>query len=239
MVPDIGEFFYTLNYYFHYHRYMKYFVFSIDDGTVFDRDTIELFNRYNVRCTFNLNSGLDNYTWYYEDRIPITRLILQDNIHLYDNHEVASHTLTHPYLDSCSDEEVARQINEDISNLERIFNREIVSFATPFQTCGDREVELIRNNTKIQNIRLSMLDESFQYPSDKYHFKITTFDIDRALYLIEEFIKDDNAKLFIYAGHSYDFYVNNSFYKLEELLKIITSNEDIKVITMKELMNLI
>lgn len=217
---------------------MKYFVFSLDDGTIYDKDVTALFNRYHIRGTFNLNSGLDNYTWYYEDRIPITRLVLQDNIHLYDGHEVASHTLTHPYLDSCSDEEVIRQVNEDKSNLERIFNRTIRSFATPFETSGEREVELIRNNTDIRNIRLSILDESFLFPSDTYHFKITTYDIDRALYLIDRFIEDDKAELFIYAGHSYDFYVNNSFSKLEELLKIITSCHDIKVITMEELMNL-
>ena len=217
---------------------MKYFVFSLDDGTIFDKETISLFNRYGVRGTFNLNSGLDNYTWYYEDRIPITRLILEDNVDLYNGHEVASHTLTHPYLDSCSDEEVIRQVNEDIFNLERIFNRKIVSFATPFETCGDREVELIKNNTCIGNIRLSMIDESFLFPKDKYHFKITTYDIDRALYLVNEFINNEKAELFIYAGHSYDFYVNDSFSKLEELLKIITNCKDIQIVTMEELMYL-
>ena len=213
---------------------MKYFVFSIDDGTIFDKDTIKLFNAYHVPVTFNLNSGLNNFTWYYHDEIPITRLVLEDNVDLYNGHEVASHSLTHPYLDSCSDEEVVRQINEDVNNLERIFNREIVSFATPFETCGDRESSLIEHHTKIKNIRLSQLDESFSFPRDPYHIKITSYDIFRALELLPSFLEKEDA-LFIYAGHSYDFYVNNSFDKLEELLKIITSRKDVKILTMKDL----
>ena len=218
---------------------MKYFVFSLDDGTIFDKETISLFNRYGIRGTFNLNSGLNNYTWYYEDRIPITRLILEDNVDLYNGHEVASHTLTHPYLDSCSDEEVIRQVNEDINNLERIFNRKIKSFATPFETCGEREVEIIRNSTKINNIRLSEIDESFSLPSDAYHIKVTSLDIRRALELFDTFINDDNASLFVYAGHSYDFFVDNTFDLLEELLKKLNEHKDeVKVVTMQEMVNL-
>ena len=37
---------------------MKYLVFSIDDGTIFDRKTIKIFNRFNILATFYLNSGL-------------------------------------------------------------------------------------------------------------------------------------------------------------------------------------
>lgn len=212
---------------------MKYFVFSIDDGTIFDRDVISLFNRYGVKGTFNLNSGLSNFTWYYNDEIPITRLILEDNIHLYDGHEVASHTLTHPYLDRLEDDKVIMEVKRDKKNLEAIFNRKIESFATPFETAGEREVEIIKNNIDISNIRLSSIDESFAFPKDSYHIKVTALDIDRALELIEEFMKIKDGA-FIYAGHSYDFYVNNSFSKLEKLLDIITKEHDVKICSMQE-----
>ena len=129
-------------------------------------------------------------------------------------------------------------MNWDVSTLEFIFGREISGFATPFQTCGDREVYLISNYTKIKNIRLSELDESFSVPSDPYHIKVTALDIDRALQLIEKFIADRDAKVFVYAGHSYDFYVNNTFDKLEQLLHILHNNLDkIKVVTMSEMVN--
>ena len=214
---------------------MKYFVFSIDDGTVYDETTIEIFNRYGIKGTFNLNSGLQDFVWYLGD-LPIRRLPLYEYRSLYDGHEVASHTLTHPYLDQCPDDVVVREVSEDINNLEAIFEHEVKSFATPFETCGDREVWLISKYTKATNIRLSEIDESFKKPSDPYHIKVTALDINRALELIQDFINDDNAELFVYAGHSYDFYVENTFNLLEELVKILVNNKDsIKVTTMQEM----
>lgn len=216
---------------------MKYFVFSIDDGTVYDKTTIELFNKYGIKGTFNLNSGLQDFVWYLGD-IPIRRLTLYDNKHLYDGHEIASHTLTHPYLDQCPREDILREVNDDIANLEAIFNREIKGFATPFHTAGDREVDIIRYGTKVTNIRLSDLDESFKRPVDQYHIKCTSFRVQRALEVIDKFINDDEAELFVFVGHSYDFYVDNTFDKLEELLKIINEHKDtIKVLTMSEMVD--
>ena len=212
---------------------MKYIVFSLDDGTVFDRATIELFSRYDVHATFNLNSGLSSFVWYYEDKIPIYRNDLERNVHLYDNHEVASHTLTHPYLDSCPDERVIEEVRQDKANLERIFHREIVSFATPFETAGEREVELIKNNTGIKNIRLSYIDESFQIPVDPYHIPITAMDISRALELLPSFLELEEG-CFIYAGHSYDFYIGNSFDQLEEFLRSVSNRSDVRILTMGE-----
>ena len=216
---------------------MKYFVFSIDDGTIFDKTTIELFNKYHIKGTFNLNSGLPNFLWYYNSSIPILRFTLNNVVHLYDGHEVASHTLTHPYLDQCPDEIVIKEVNEDIRNLENIFHRKINSFATPFSTCGEREIELIKNNCLVTNIRISQIDESFRLPIDQFHIKITALEINRALELFDKFIDDKEAILFVYAGHSYDFYVNNTFHKLEELIQKITAREDISVLTMGEFVN--
>ena len=214
---------------------MKYFVFSIDDGTIYDEITINLFNRYGIKGTFNLNSGLDDFVWYLGE-LPIRRLHLYESRELYNGHEVASHTLTHPYLDQCGYEDVVREANEDIYNLENIFQREITSFATPFETCGDREVDIIKNSTKITNIRLSEIDESFSKPSDPYHIKVTALDIHRALELFDNFISDDNASLFVYAGHSYDFYVDNTFDLLEELVKKLVENKDkVQVVTIGEM----
>lgn len=46
----------------------KYFLLSFDDGTIYDRRFVELLNKYNIRGTFNLNSGLEDFVWYYEER---------------------------------------------------------------------------------------------------------------------------------------------------------------------------
>ena len=84
---------------------MKFLVLSFDDGTVYDERFVELLDRYQIPATFNLNSGLDDFVWYCDGH-PIRRPRLADKPQIYQNHEVASHTLTHPWLTSLSDEEL-------------------------------------------------------------------------------------------------------------------------------------
>lgn len=212
---------------------MKYFVFSLDDGTIYDEKVIKIFDKYQIHATFNLNSGLDDFVWYLND-FPIRRLVLKDHIDLYKRHEVASHTLTHPYLSSLDEKEIIRQVNEDISNLENIFQRKITSFATPFEDSGMRETEIIKKNCPISNIRISQIDESFAIPNDPFNIKITALDINHAIELLPKFINKKEG-VFIYAGHSYDFEVNSTYDKLEELIQILLRHQDIKIVTMSEL----
>ena len=104
---------------------MKYFIFSIDDGTIYDRKVIEIFNKYHIKGTFNLNSGLSDFVWYLNGR-PIERLDFKNYRSIYDGHEVASHSSTHPHLTMCPGEVIVKEVGEDIDNLERIFNRPVI-----------------------------------------------------------------------------------------------------------------
>lgn len=218
---------------------MKYFAFSIDDGTIYDKEVIALLNKYGFPATFNLNSELQDFTWYL-DKTPITRLNLYENIDLYNGHEIASHSLTHPYLDVCDDGRVIYEVDHDIENLENIFSRELYGFATPFETAGEREVALIRNNTKAKYIRLSQIDTSYKFPSDPYHIRCTSITVDDALNLVNDFINDEKAELFVSVFHSYDLFTSSSIDKLEELLQILDKNRDIvKVIPLKDVIDLI
>ena len=38
--------------------YQKAVTFSYDDGIEQDRRLVEIFNRYGMKCTFNLNTGI-------------------------------------------------------------------------------------------------------------------------------------------------------------------------------------
>ena len=213
---------------------MKYFIFSIDDGTIYDKKVIEIFNRYHIKATFNLNSGLGDFVWYLNE-MPIRRLKLFENKELYNGHEVASHSLSHPHLTSCPGEIVVKEVGEDIANLESIFNEEINTFAFPFDDFDERCIDIIKHLHNIRFIRLSEIDTSYRLPSDNYHIKITSLDVMDALNRIDEFINDKEAKLFTFVSHAYDFEVNNTYKELEKLCQIVTSSKNIKVITMKEL----
>ena len=85
----------------------KVLTMSFDDGRVEDRRLVELFNRYGVRGTFNLNAGL-----LLDDRVPPSEW--RD---LYRGHEVACHTCLHPTIARSPLDQVARQILEDRQGL--------------------------------------------------------------------------------------------------------------------------
>ena len=215
---------------------MKYFIFAIDDGTIYDKKVIAIFNKYNIRATFNLNSGLEDFVWY-KDWLEVRRLKLNDNKNFYDGHEIASHSLTHPFLTSLSDEDVYREVKEDIDNLRNIFNRDIKTFSFPFDGYDERTINIIKS-LGITHIILPAIDDSFLYPVDTYHIKVTSWNVDDALYKVKRFIEDTQAEVFIYLSHSYDYEYDNSYDKLEELCKIATSQKDIKIITISELMKI-
>jgi peptidoglycan/xylan/chitin deacetylase (PgdA/CDA1 family) len=60
---------------------------------------------------------------------------------------IGAHTLTHPVLSLCSEEEASREIRESKLNLERALGRPVWAFAYPFgnpSTMGKREMRLAR-----------------------------------------------------------------------------------------------
>ena len=57
----------------------KIFLLSFDDGTVWDKRFVELLNRYGMPCTFNLNSGLEDFVWEFEGK-PVQRQKLADTV---------------------------------------------------------------------------------------------------------------------------------------------------------------
>lgn len=58
---------------------------------------------------------------------------------------IGAHTMSHPVLAQCSEEEARREINESKAELERVLGQTVWAFAYPFgnpATMGDREVTL-------------------------------------------------------------------------------------------------
>lgn len=212
---------------------MKQFVFALDDGTVFDKKVIAIFNKYGIKATFNLNSGLQDYVWY-QDWLEVRRLKLDDVKQIYEGHEVASHSLTHPYLTSLSDEGVYREVKEDIDNLKKIFKRDIESFSFPFDGYDERTIGIIKS-LGITHIILPAIDDSFRFPPDTYYVKVTSWNIDDALEKVKRFLADDEAELFVYLSHSYDYEYGNSYDKLEELCRIVSESKDIQIINIRDI----
>ena len=97
----------------------KAFNITYDDGVLQDERFVDMLNRYGIKGTFNLNSQLMNeeFVWTHPNGMEVKRLSPERAAHLYDGHEIASHTLTHPYMQNLSDDELYRQLRSDKDDL--------------------------------------------------------------------------------------------------------------------------
>lgn len=201
----------------------KIFLLSFDDGTIWDKRFVELLNKYGMKATFNLNSGLEDFVWEFEDRLAVRRQKLMETVEQYRGHEVASHTQTHPWLNSLTPPQLAREVGEDCETIKRIFGLQEIGFGVPFTACDEREIRIIRKFVKY--IRLSAGADSFALPQDPYHIPIHGLYNDPDIReKITAFAQSDlDVALFVMAGHSYEFEALEHWDYIEELLKYIQS----------------
>lgn len=217
----------------------KAITFSYDDGTVQDVRLIEIFNKYNLKATFNLNSellGLPN-SLVCGDGIVVdhTKNKAEDVKYIYDGHEVAAHTLTHPYLPATPDDEVVRQIEEDRVKLSEIVGYEVRGMAYPCgePNCDDRIAELVKNKTKIEYARRVNTTKSFEPFSDLYKFEGTLYhhgDWDILFEMGQKFIEleTDTPKVFYIWGHAFEFDIYPERWEMfEHFCKMISGKSDI------------
>ncbi len=200
----------------------RIFLLSIDDGTIWDKPLVELLNRYGIPGTFNLNSGLEDFVWEFQGK-PVLRQRLADTVEQYRGHEVAGHTLTHPWLNSLTPPALRREVGEDCTAIKKIFGLTEIGFAVPFTACADREVNLIRKY--VRYIRLSAFSEDFSLPADPYHIPIHGLyndpDIREKLAAFAE--NDLPVSLFVMAGHAYELEHLGHWEYMDELLQYIQS----------------
>lgn len=200
----------------------KIFLLSFDDGTIWDSRLVELLNRQGIKGTFNLNSGLEDFVWEFEGK-PVIRQKLSETVEQYRGHEVASHTLTHPWLNSLTPPQLSREVGEDCAAIKAIFGLEQIGFGVPFTACDEREIRIIKKYARY--IRLSAFTDSFALPEDEYHIPIHSLYNDPDVR--EKIAKFANSalpvSLFVMAGHSYELEHLDHWGYMEELLTFIQS----------------
>ncbi len=198
----------------------KTILFSFDDGSIYDGRLVELLNRYGFRGTFHLNSGLEDFVWYYEDRFPVRRQVLSGTVEQYRGHEIASHSLHHHRLDALTPPQLRREVEEDCQTLKTIFGVTELGFGVPFTACGEREIRILRK--LVSYIRLSEFARDFSLPKDPYHIPIHALCNDGDVYeKLARFAAWEGEGLFVLAGHSYELEVLNHWEYMEDLLGYI------------------
>jgi Predicted xylanase/chitin deacetylase len=209
---------------------LKALTFSYDDGIEQDRRLVGLFNKYHLKCTFNLNSGIQSGSYRNENKgITIARMNVQGLKELYQGHEIAIHTLTHPWLEKQNLETIRNEIAQDKVNLQNIFDCHIRGMAYPYGTYDDRVIQVLKEND-IKYARTTQCTENFDVQSNLLEFKATCHhDNDKLMRLAEEFVsmKPTEPKIFYVWGHSYEFDLKNNWETIEKFCAYISNRDDI------------
>lgn len=211
-------------------KYHKALTFSFDDGVVFDRKLAALFNKYGMKCTWNLNSGkLTHADSWVNKNVIVSHLNKDEIFEVYEGHEIASHSLTHPFFDRLDYETQLNEIKSDIENLENYFHKKINGFALPYGIYNESTLKALKE-CGIKYDRLAGTTMSFDMPKDLSKFSGTChFHNPKIMELAKEFVelKPNEDKVFYIWGHSYELEVDNLWDEFEELLKFLANREDI------------
>lgn len=224
----------------------KAVTFSFDDGVTQDIKLIELLNKYNLKCTFNLNSELlsrKGCLTYNGKKIAHYKIHKDDVKYIYEGHEIAVHTLTHPNLTQCETPEIIRQVETDRLNLSELAGYEVIGMAYP---CGgvnndDRVAQIIKENTGVKYSRTITSSNSFDIQENLFRFNPTVHQInfEDMMKLGKEFVdlKPETPEIFYIWGHSYEMdFESDNWVKLEEFFKFISGRNDIFYGTNKEVL---
>ena len=218
----------------------KAFNITYDDGVLQDERFVAMLNKYGIKGTFNLNSQLmqEAFSWTHPNGMQVKRLSPERAKHLYDGHEVASHTLTHPYMHGLTDAELYRQMKSDKENLEKLFDREVRGFAVPFDYYDDR-IAACAKACGFAYARKSEFSGSFTPCADAYHWKTGIYHIDPELTNFVAAFLNTQEELAVcqIVGHSYDLDAENLWGTMELICAAISKCDDIWFCTNEELVD--
>lgn len=199
----------------------KALVLSMDDGPVQDRRLVELLGRYGIRGTFHLNSGrLGQPGHVAPEEIPS----------LYAGHEVSTHSVSHPYLDSLSRPEMIAEVGDDLAALSRLSGRDVRGHAYPFGARNATVIEVLRE-LGIAYARTADQTRDFRLPADPLAWDPSCHH-SAAGELADAFfaLPDDTLALFFIYGHSWELdsgESTNSWAYLEALAQRLGGRSDI------------
>lgn len=215
----------------------KAVTFSYDDGVTQDIRLIEMFNKYGLKATFNLNSELfsESFDLTFPGNVKVhhNSVDKRDVKKIYEGHEIAVHTLTHPDLTKADEKEITRQIVEDQKNLSELAGYEVRGMAYPggVPNYNSRVAQIIEDNTNIKYARTTICSYDFAPQRDliEFHPTIHHNEWDRLFSLAEKFLKSDSTEpqIFYIWGHSYEFDYDDSWDKMDEFCKLISDHKDI------------
>ena len=198
----------------------KVLTFSYDDGRQEDRRLVEIFNRYGMKGTFNINGLLSQ-----DERISKEEWSV-----LYAGHEVACHTAKHPTIARCPDAQILEQVLEDRRALESVLHYPVRGLAYPNGSVNRRITDMLPY-TGIRYGRTVHSTQSFAMPDDYMMWDPTAHHNNPELMKLGGQFIDLFKTQYLYMmyvwGHSYEFTLKDNWSVIENFCKMMSGHEDI------------
>lgn len=219
----------------------KALTFSYDDGVEEDIRLADIFRKYNLKATFNLNSG----TFGPDDGSNPTnrkhrKLSRREALEVYtkDLFEVACHGVHHEYLTACDTAAACIDVIDDRRNLEQMFDRQIHGMAYANGVFNDDVVNVLRAagiwycRTIVSTLKFDMPTDWLRMPATCHHKNPQLQELaDKFLSLQPRY----NPAVFYVWGHAYEFDDNNNWYIMENFAEKMANKDDIWYCTNMEL----
>lgn len=203
----------------------KALTFSYDDAQVFDRELVRIFNKYNVKGTFHLNSGTLS-----EKRDGKEFFISKEEVaDLYKGHEVAVHGVEHRNLPNLSRSQMVVEIGEDRKALEKLTDGFVQGMSYAFGSYNDQVVEVLKV-LGIKYSRTVKATNGFFPPEDFLTWHPTCHHSGNLMELGERFLNTPDyieLPLMYVWGHSYEFGNINDYSLIDRFCEMMCGKEDI------------
>lgn len=218
----------------------KAVTFSYDDGIIQDCKLIEIFNKYGMKATFNLNFGQSGEEKMRLDKdgaeIDCSHLKLEEYVSLYQGHEIANHTYHHPHLENISLEEQRREFLDNKVALEQLFRQKVYGAAYPYGTFNMDSL-IVQRELDVKYDRTTRSTYSFSLPTSWLLWQPTIHhrDVKMMDYLEKFFLDDSELSLMYIWGHAYEFAIDHNFELMDDICKKIKEHDDIASLTNYEI----
>lgn len=200
---------------------------SYDDGVKQDIPFLSCINKYGLKCTFNINTGLSRQEKY-RNGIDCSILSFPHDLSIYKGHEIATHSFSHPHLEDLTICEQYNDYKKDIENLERWLGQKIIGSAYPFGTYNDETLQVLKD-LGIKYARTIRSTYAFHRPYDFLLWHPTVHQGDEKLFeTLDRFFKcEAELPVFYLWGHTYELSLYNTFDVIEKLCKIVSEHQDV------------
>ena len=211
----------------------KALTLSYDDGVRQDKRLVSILDKYGLKCTFNINSGLFSQEKSADEK---GRMTLDEVIELFSssNHEVAVHGYEHYPLTEVGNAVASRDIIRDKETLEGLFGAVINGMAYANGKFNDYVVDMLKQNDFLY-ARTTIETENFDIPNDWLRLTTTCRHRNpKLMELADKFVQpisnykwSKTPRLFYLWGHSYEFDTDDNWNVIEDFAKLMGERDNI------------